>query len=157
MFEDEDYLKSMLEGRPWLFRRKVILFDRLKEPMERKKIRLICSPFWVKVGSCPPECECKDLMHAIRFTFGGLLHSEEKGDYCHIRVQLDMQKQLRRGIFIIPNYGEKSWVPFKYENLPMFCYSCGKMGHGLQDYDSVFATIKDLSEDELPYFVTLKV
>ncbi|MFQ6668961.1 hypothetical protein Gotur_034402 [Gossypium turneri] len=42
----------------------------------------------------------KDLMHAIGSTFGGVLQSEIKGDDCQLKVQLDIQKPLRRGIFI---------------------------------------------------------
>ncbi|MBA0611402.1 hypothetical protein Godav_012094, partial [Gossypium davidsonii] len=29
--------------------------------------------FWLKIGPCPPECDKKDLTHAIRSTFGGIL------------------------------------------------------------------------------------
>ena len=28
--------------------------------------------------------------------------------------------------------GDKYWVHFKYERLPMFCFFCGKMGHDLK-------------------------
>lgn len=45
-----------------VFRHKLVLFYRIKEPIERKKIRLSKSPFWVKVGPCPLECEKKDLI-----------------------------------------------------------------------------------------------
>lgn len=46
--------------------------------MERSKVKLIISPFWIKVGVCPPECDMKDLIHAIGSTFGGILGSKEK-------------------------------------------------------------------------------
>lgn len=38
VFDEEDDLESVLRGRPWLFKRKLVLFDRLKEPVERKKL-----------------------------------------------------------------------------------------------------------------------
>lgn len=38
VFNDEDNLESILKGIPWLFRRKVVLFDHLGEPIKRKKI-----------------------------------------------------------------------------------------------------------------------
>ncbi|MBA0550743.1 hypothetical protein Golob_021665 [Gossypium lobatum] len=60
------------------------------------------SPFWLKIGLCPPECDKKDLMHAIGSTFGGIMRLEIK---------------------------EKVWIPFKHENLSAFCFGCGKMGH----------------------------
>ncbi|MBA0600244.1 hypothetical protein Gorai_006439 [Gossypium raimondii] len=37
------------EGRPWFFRRQLIIFDRLLCPIERSKIQLVSSPFWLKI------------------------------------------------------------------------------------------------------------
>lgn len=54
-FEDEDDLESVLEGSPWLFGRKVMLFDRFIELVERKKIRLVVSPYWIRVGPYLPK------------------------------------------------------------------------------------------------------
>ncbi|MBA0580834.1 hypothetical protein Gorai_023035 [Gossypium raimondii] len=36
------------------------------------------SPFWLKIGPCPSECDKKDLMHAIESTFGGIMRLEIK-------------------------------------------------------------------------------
>ncbi|MBA0855996.1 hypothetical protein Goshw_021975 [Gossypium schwendimanii] len=65
-----------------VFLEKSNYFYRLLESIERRKIKLIISPFWIKVGPCPPEYERKDLMHAIGSTFGGVSRSESKGDFC---------------------------------------------------------------------------
>lgn len=100
-FEDEEDLELILEGQPQLFRRQLVIFDRLLEPMERSKIRLVAYPFWVKVGPCPLECDQKDLMHTIGSTFGGVLRSKVKGYFCRIKMQMNVQKPLRRGIFIL--------------------------------------------------------
>ncbi|MBA0576238.1 hypothetical protein Golob_024300 [Gossypium lobatum] len=52
------------------------------------------------IGPCPLECNKKDLTHAVGSTFGGVIKSEVKGEFCRLRVQLDVQRLLRRGIFI---------------------------------------------------------
>lgn len=85
-----------------------MLFERLKDPVEHKKIKLDLSPFWIKAGPYPSECDRKDLMHPIESTFKGLLSSEDKGYFVRIKVQLDVQRKLRRGIFIVPDDGEKT-------------------------------------------------
>lgn len=90
VFEEEDILESILEGTSCLFRRKLFLFYWIREPTERKKIKLTSSLYWVKVGPCPSECERKDLMHATGSIFNGLMRAEEKGDYCRIKVSLDV-------------------------------------------------------------------
>ncbi|KAK5844657.1 hypothetical protein PVK06_000797 [Gossypium arboreum] len=48
-------------------------------------------------GPCPPECDKKDLMHAVGSTFGSVIRSEIKGEFCRLKVNLDVQKPLRRG------------------------------------------------------------
>ncbi|KAH1082144.1 hypothetical protein J1N35_021905 [Gossypium stocksii] len=86
-----------MEGWPWLFRKNLILFDRLVKLMERSQIWLSSSPFWIKIGPCLPEFDKKDLLHAIGVAFGGVIRPEINGDFCRLRIQLDVQKPLRRG------------------------------------------------------------
>ncbi|MBA0798368.1 hypothetical protein Gohar_008961 [Gossypium harknessii] len=74
--------KNDLGGLTMVFSEKSNYFYRLLESIERRKIKLIISPFWIKVGPCPSEYERKDLMHAIGSTFGGVLRSESKKDFC---------------------------------------------------------------------------
>ncbi|MBA0553285.1 hypothetical protein Golob_012477, partial [Gossypium lobatum] len=56
-----------------------------KESVELNKIRLVYSPFWLKFGPCPPECDKNDLMHAVGSTFKGVIQSKIKGELCRIR------------------------------------------------------------------------
>ena len=51
--------------------------------------------------------------------------------FMRVRVALPITKPLRRGGFIAGSDGERSWVTFKYERLPMFCHFCGILGHDL--------------------------
>lgn len=44
-FEEEEDLELILKGRLWMFRKHLILFDKLHEPIERSKIGLHLSPF----------------------------------------------------------------------------------------------------------------
>lgn len=155
-FENEEDLESILKGCPWFFRRQLIIFKRLKAPTERKKIRMVLSPFWLKVGPCPPECDKDDLMNAIGSTFGRLIRSEITGEFCRLKINLDVQKPLRRGLFVSTEYEERLWVPFKYENVPNFCFGCRRMGHGLVDCDEVSTEVREKSEEELPHSFALK-
>lgn len=133
VFEIEEDLETVLEGHPWLFRKNLVIFYCLTKPMERSQIRLNSSPFCIKIGPCLPEFDKKDLLHAIGVTFGGVLRSEINGKFCHLRIILDVQKPIRRGIFVSKDNQRKSWISFKYEKLPTFCFGSGRMGHGLQE------------------------
>ncbi|MFQ6664617.1 hypothetical protein Gotur_031672 [Gossypium turneri] len=76
VFDLEEDLETIMEGQPRLFRKSLVIFDRLAKPMERDQIRLVSSPFWIKIGPCLPEFDKKDLLHAIGITFRGVLRSE---------------------------------------------------------------------------------
>ncbi|KAK5785355.1 hypothetical protein PVK06_039929 [Gossypium arboreum] len=99
VFETVEDLETVLEGQPWLFRKNLIIFDRLTKPVDRRQIKLVSSPFWIKIGPCSPELDRKDLLHAIGVTFGGIIRSEINGEFCRLRVNLDVQKPLE-GVFL---------------------------------------------------------
>ncbi|MBA0706383.1 hypothetical protein Golax_018496 [Gossypium laxum] len=154
-FELEEDLETIMEGRPWLLLKSIILFDRLIKPMERPEIRLTSSPFWIKIGSCLPEFDKKDFLHAIGVTFGRVIRSEINGDICRLRINLDVQKPLRRGIFVSIDNINKSWISFKYEKLPMFCFGCGRMGHSLKDCLELNPIEKEKFREDPPYTLAL--
>lgn len=85
-FEDENDLESILEGRPWFFRKQVVIFYRIFDPIERARVRLVETPIWLKVGPCSPGCDKKNLAFAIGTTFGRIMISEFKGYFCHLQV-----------------------------------------------------------------------
>ncbi|MBA0754183.1 hypothetical protein Gogos_005485 [Gossypium gossypioides] len=136
VFDLEEDLDTIMERRPWLFRKSIILFDRLIQAVERDQIMLNSSPFWIKIDSYLPEFDKKDLLYAIGVTFGG--------------------KPLCRGIFIFSNNVNKMRVPFKYEDLPMFCFGCGRMGHGVKDCTQIIPARKSKISVDPPYTLALK-
>ncbi|MFQ6641427.1 hypothetical protein Gotur_016322 [Gossypium turneri] len=96
-FETEEDLELIMEGRPWLFRKSLILFGWITQSVERSQIWLNSSPVWLKVGPCLLEFDKKDLLHAIGITFGGIIRSKINGEWCRLKINLDVQKPLRRG------------------------------------------------------------
>ncbi|MFQ6668327.1 hypothetical protein Gotur_034011 [Gossypium turneri] len=96
-----------MEGQPWLFRKKLVIFDRLTKPMERDQIRLVSSPFWIKIGPCLPEFDKKDLLHAIRVTFGGVIRSEVNGS---IKEDQETYLHSEKNSDMIQGVQEDSWL-----------------------------------------------
>jgi len=45
-----------------------------------------------------------------------------------VRVQVDITKPLERGRVLKVN-GKQTWVTFRYEKLPHFCFHCGRILH----------------------------
>ena len=46
-----------------------------------------------------------------------------------IRVEIPIDKPLRRGGNIINAEGVRCWLTFRYKRLSTFCYICGLIGH----------------------------
>lgn len=85
----------------------MIIFYHLRNPRDRSKIRLVLSPIWLKIDHWSSKFDKKVSLYVVRSTFGGVIRLKIKGDFCHLQVQLDAQKPLRRGIFISINGNEK--------------------------------------------------
>lgn len=67
-----------------------------------------------------------------------------------------MSKPLQRGIFVSGDSKNKVWVPFKYENLLIFCFDCGRMGHGIKACGDTVSKPKGFSDADFPYSNALK-
>lgn len=79
-----------------------------------------------------------------------------KESYCRLKVNLNVRKPLRRGVFISTNELGYCLLAFKYETLTVFCFGCGRIGHGFKDCSESKDVLSDLPEDELPYSLALK-
>ena len=53
----------------------------------------------------------------------------DQAKFMRVRVDLPIEKPLRRGGHVTNMDGERCWVSFKYERLPTFCVTFGKIGH----------------------------
>lgn len=62
--------------------------------------------------------------------------TEEGSCFIRVRVKIDITKALCHGRLITLENGEKTWVVFKYERLPNFCFWCGRLSHGNRDCPS---------------------
>lgn len=58
---------------------------------------------------------------------------------------------------MLTNPKQKFWVPFKYENLPSYCFGCGRLGQVLRQCVIVDSKVKELAEDDYPFSIALKV
>ena len=53
----------------------------------------------------------------------------DQAKFMRVRVELEIDKPLRRGAYIVSSEEEQLWLMFKYERLPTVCFICGKLGH----------------------------
>lgn len=72
-------------------------------------------------------------------------------------VALPISKPLHRGGFLMGSNGNRHWVDYKYERLPVFYHYCGILGHDIWNYPLHFAESKKTSSVEYQYGNWLKV
>jgi hypothetical protein len=91
--------------------------------------------FWVQVHDMPLICMNRDIGYRIGESLGTVEEVDVTGDgmgwgrCLRIRVYLDLTRPLDKGRALHIN-GKSVWVSFKYEKLPQFCYTCGRIVHG---------------------------
>lgn len=159
-FYHEIDLNRVIDGSPWSFNRKVLLIGRMNKNMNPRCVPLDAIDLWVQVHDMQPGFMTKIIMKEIGNQVGKYISScasNYKGvwrEYMRIRVTIDITKPLKRRINVRQTGNEWSWITFKYENVPTFCFICGIFGHT----DKFCSKIFDTKESEIakPYGVWMR-
>lgn len=120
---------------PWNFENNLLLLYRWKKGLTTANVVFIHSPFWVQLWGLPFELMSEEVGQDIKNSKGRFIKVDiracqsNQAKFMRIRVDLPIDKPLRRGENIVSRDGEKFWVHFRYKRLPTFCFLCGKLGH----------------------------
>ena len=119
----------------WNFDNNLLLLCRWRKGLSVDNISFTHSPFWIQIWGLPFESMIEEVGKELDNKLGKYIEfdrrswSEEQAKFMQIRVDVPIDKPLRRGGNIVNPEGEKYWVTFKYERLPNFCFICGVLGH----------------------------
>ncbi|KAJ4832929.1 hypothetical protein Tsubulata_025614 [Turnera subulata] len=126
----------VLEGALWTFTGFHIIFKEWRVGQAVEEIDFFKSPFWIHVHGLFPEQLTEEYAKYIGnllggfcdmdlTTFNGICHN----DVMRIKASLWVERPLRPGFRTVKKDGSEQWVELKYERLPEFCRTCGRMGH----------------------------
>lgn len=118
----------------------MIIFHKLEKGEDPIQVQLVYANFWVQVHDLPPSFMLKGMARQLGNFFGEFLDYDtmiiSKGikKFMHIKVKIDVQQPLKRRKRIIYGRDKITFVLFKYEKLSLFCFLCGRLGHGESFY-----------------------
>ncbi|XP_030464240.2 uncharacterized protein LOC115683772 [Syzygium oleosum] len=124
----------VLENSPWSFASNLLILTPWVPNKPPHCYKFTSCAFWVQVHGLPMEWCSMEMVSYVTQILGVVqeVKIEKKGAAFHrvgrAKVVLNLDSPLSPGIFITLEE-EKIWLDFKYERLPRFCYSCGKIGH----------------------------
>lgn len=94
---------------------------------------------WVRVYNLPFKGRLNiNNIEAIRNKIGSFVKIDNSGSVgidksLRMRVILDVRKPLTKQVKVKIRGGEEGFYDVKYEKPPLYCYYCGRMGHGIMD------------------------
>lgn len=107
---------------------------------------------WIQIWGAPFDMSSSKVAAEIGSRLGEVVEvekrkvSEGQNLFMRVKVAVPISKPLRRGGFIGGSDGQRSWVSYKYERLPLFCHFCGLLGHDLKHCAEYYARSKNGSE-----------
>ncbi|XP_065633850.1 uncharacterized protein LOC136069351 [Quercus suber] len=137
-FSSRYQMEWVEKSGPWNFENNLLLLCRWKKGLSSSNIGFTHAPFWVQIWGLPFEFMCEEVGKDIDGTIGNFLEVDKRSwqsdqaKYMRIRVEVQLNKPLRRGGYVTDAEGGKHWVTYKYERLPTLCFFCGKLGHDIK-------------------------
>ncbi|XP_023882345.1 uncharacterized protein LOC111994694 [Quercus suber] len=137
-FSSRYQMEWVEKSGPWNFENNLLLLCRWKKGLSSSNIGFTHAPFWVQIWGLPFEFMCEEAGKDIGNKIGNFMEVDKRSwqsdqaKYMRIRVEVQLNKPLRRGGYVTDSVGSKHWVTYKYERLPTFCFFCGKLGHDIK-------------------------
>jgi len=63
----------------------------------------------------------------------GLYDFPDNAKVVKVKILFDINHPIRAGMYIGNDEDGATWVDFRYENLPMFWFGCGLVGHNVEN------------------------
>ncbi|CAI0426560.1 unnamed protein product [Linum tenue] len=130
---DQDYVRA-LTGGPWVILDHYLIVHQWSPSFRTsdKPHRSVVA--WVQLPELPVHFYHREILFALGNLIGRTVkldyHTEnlERGKFARIAVELDMTRPLPSRIRL-----DGAWQQITYENLPIICYECGRIGHVEED------------------------
>ncbi|XP_023881250.1 uncharacterized protein LOC111993660 [Quercus suber] len=137
-FNSRFQMEWVEKSGPWNFEDNFLLLCRWRAGLTSTNIDFTHSSFWVQVWGLPFEFMNEEVGKDIGGTIGKFLEVDKRSwqsdqaKYMRIKVDVQLDKPLRRGGFVSSPESGKHWVYYKYERIPTLCFRCGRISHDVK-------------------------
>lgn len=153
-------INRVIDGSPWMFGRFHLVFQRLKNGDDPRKVEIKHIDLWVQLHGMNAGFMSQRVAKDIGNYLGSYLEGDPNNfigvwrEFLRIRVSILLDIPIKRRMKLRKSEKEWCWVNFKYEAIPTFCYICGMIGHGERFCEAIFDT--PLESIEKPYGAWLR-
>ncbi|KAE8820364.1 hypothetical protein D1007_01503 [Hordeum vulgare] len=132
-FESKRDHDRVWDGSPWHINKHVVILQNLEDHMQPSELVFESLPVWVRVVNLPYNLRNNKWGLAIARQIdktASIVQIDPVGGFLRARVSTDVRKPLRRWI-LIESAKRRSTDKYdiEYEDIPHFCFSCGRLGH----------------------------
>ena len=134
-FSMEGQLKWVINNGPWSFDNHILLLRRWEKGMTAFSVNFQTVPMWVQVWGLPFDLINKEVGIDIGQGIGRVIEvdwkaiASDQARFLRVRVDVPLDKPIRRGAPVLSPEGDKVRVAFQYERLCGLCFHCGLLGH----------------------------
>ncbi|KAI3407222.1 uncharacterized protein J3R85_021186 [Psidium guajava] len=128
---------KVLDSGPWSFARHVLVLKPWTPGTLPQCIKFDSCAFWMHIHGLPVEGRREEVIKKIAANVGEVISvkSDAKSysafSVGKVKVNLNLSNPLESGL-LYSYKGKEHWLDFRFERLPIYCYSCGKLGHYAQ-------------------------
>ncbi|KAK3419362.1 hypothetical protein EUGRSUZ_H05091, partial [Eucalyptus grandis] len=126
--------RKVLEASPWSFSNNLLILQQLNPKLPIHCHEFTHCAFWMQVLGLPLIRITENALLEVASIMGKILEVKiepKGGSVCKVgraRVLMELSCPLKSGA-VVNFEDDQFWVDFKYERLPHYCYSCGRIGH----------------------------
>ena len=138
-FQDDVDLERVITNGPWSYDKFLVVLQRIEDDTPLASLSLNMAAFWVQIHGLPLRCMKREIGQQIGGTLGEVVPTSPEdegtstGNFVCIRIMINISEPLCRGRLVGLGGGRDTWISFKYEKLPNFCYWCGCLTHADKD------------------------
>lgn len=138
-FTIESQLLWVWNNGPWCFDNQLLVLRRWEKDMTARSVSFAPLPLWVQVWGLPFDLMTEEAGQDIGWGLGRVVKVDckafksDQARFLRVRVEVPLNKPLRRGGLVVSPEGDEARVAFRYECLVGWCFACGRIGHDVKE------------------------